>query len=107
MSAFEHSSLPFSLYPWAMALIVAWFIGTLIIPLFIPIDKLFGFSVGSFTVISWIAVGVNSISSENSVFKRLARNQKIESESELSAIGKIFLWTLVLAIGFSIVKNLF
>ena len=94
-------------YPCTMALIVVWFIGTLIIPLFIPIDKLFGFPVGSFTIISWLAVGVNAISSENSVFKRLAKNQKIENESDLSAIGKILLWTLVLAIGFLIVKNLF
>jgi hypothetical protein len=94
-------------YPWAMALIVAWFVGTLIVPLLIPIDKLFGFPVGSFTIISWLAVGVNAISSENFAFKRLAKNQKIENESDLSSIGKILLWTLVLAIGFLIVKNLF
>ncbi len=89
-----------------MALIVAWFVGTLIVPLFIPIDKLFGFPTGSFTVISWLAAGVNSLSSEKFVLKKLVMNQKMENESEFSVIGKLLLWTIFLAIGFAIVKNL-
>ena len=90
-----------------MALVFIWFIGTLVIPLLVPLDNLFGFPTGSLTVISWFAVGVSAVASDNHAYRRLAFNQKVEKETYASIVGKFLFWTLVLAVGIALVKALF
>jgi len=90
-----------------MALVFIWFIGTLVIPLLVPLDNLFGFPTGSLTVISWFAVGVSAVASDNQAYRRLAFNQKVEKETYASIVGKFLFWTLVLAVGIALVKALF
>lgn len=90
-----------------MALVFSWFIGTLVIPLLLPLDDLFGFPTGSLTVISWVAAGVSAVASENHGYRKMALNQKVESESYASIVGKFLFWTLVLAVGIALVKALF
>ena len=90
-----------------MALIFGWFIGTLVIPLLVPLDKLFGFPMGSFTVISWFAAGVSAVASENHAKRKMAFNREAKNETYASIIGKILFWTFALAIGIALVKALF
>ena len=90
-----------------MALVFGWFIGTLVIPLIVPLDKLFGFPVGSFTVISWFAAGVSAVASENHAKRKMVFNQEVKDETYASIIGHFIIWTFVLAIGIALVKVLF
>ena len=82
-----------------MVWIIGWFLGTMIVPLIIPIDKLFGFSTGSFMVISWIAAGLRQVASESFNSKRLLLGMNpVQSNSNLKALGEILLFTFGLAL---------
>jgi|688.fasta_scaffold1185664_2 hypothetical protein len=91
-----------------MVWIIGWFLGTMIVPLIIPIDKLFGFSTGSFMVISWIAAGLRQVASESFNSKRLLLGMNpVQSNSNLKALGEILLFTFGLALVIAAVKALF
>ena len=90
-----------------MALVFLWFIGTLVIPLLVPLDNLFGFPTGSLTVISWFAAGVSAVVSENHGYRRMAFNQEVKTETYASIVGQFLFWTFVLAVGIALVKALF
>lgn len=88
--------------------IIGWFLGTMIVPLIVPIDKLFGFSIGSFTVISWIAAGIRQVASERFNSKRLLLGMNpVQSNSNLKALGEILLFTFGLALLIVAIKVLF
>lgn len=80
----------------------------MIIPLLIPIDKLFGFSTGSITVISWIALGIRQVVGENLNSKRLLLGMNpVQSNSNLKALAEILLFTFGLALVIAAIKALF
>ena len=90
-----------------MVWIIGWFLGTMIIPLLIPIDKLFGFSTGSVTVISWIAFGIRQVVSENLNSKRLLLGMNpVQSNSNLKALGELLLFTFGLVLIIVAIKAL-
>ena len=91
-----------------MVWIIGWFLGTMIVPLIVPIDKLFGFSTGSFTVISWIAVGIRQMVGESLNSKRLLLGMnQVQSNSNLKALGEILVLTFGLVLVIAAIKALF
>jgi hypothetical protein len=91
-----------------MIWILGWFVGTMIVPLIIPIDRFFGFSPGSITVISWIAAAIREMSypSLNLKKKDLGINS-VQDDSHLRVLGEILLFTLGLALLIVAIKALF
>ena len=91
-----------------MVWIIGWFLGTMIVPLIVPIDKFFGFSTGSFTVISWIAVGIRQMVGESLNSKRLLLGMnQVQSNSNLKALGEILVLTFGLVLVIAAIKALF
>ena len=95
-----------------MFLILAWFLGTLILPLLLRLDNLLGLPVGSVTVLSWIAVGISKASSENHITSQLAagikmKDAKGKESSDAEAILNILFWTLALIVSIVIIKKIF
>ena len=86
---------------------VSYFLGTLVVPLFIPIDDFFGLPSGSTTVLSWFALAISEKSSGDFNFKRKMLGQEQTEESIWQELGLNLFWTLVLILGIVTVKAIF